>query len=72
MEYEYKARSYGEAGTSSGGRKAKGKNPRRSTFNGVVTLTAGEYTRAQQCMGNPGEPTPSAQQGAALLRKLYK
>ncbi len=46
--------------------------PHRASFNGVVTLTASEYARVQQCMGNPGEPSQSAQQGADLLRKLYK
>jgi hypothetical protein len=72
METEYKAKSYGERGASSSGRQTKKlRASRGSTFNGVVTLTAKEYARAEECLRKPGEPSEASKRGAALLRKLY-
>jgi hypothetical protein len=73
MNYEYKARSYGDVGTSSSGRRVKKTTTasRRADFNGVVALTATEFARVKECMGNPGSPTKRTAGGAELLRKLY-
>jgi hypothetical protein len=58
MGHEYKARSYGDAGTSSGGRRAKKTTTaQRERFNGVVALTATASARVEECVGNPGSPT---------------
>jgi hypothetical protein len=55
MNYEYKARSYGDAGTSSNGRRAKKTTTasRRARFNGVVALTATEFARVEECKRFP-------------------
>ena len=73
MNYEYKARSYGDAGTSSSGRRVKKTTTasRRADFNGVVALTATEFARVKECMGNPGARRKRTAGGAELLRKLY-
>lgn len=47
-----------------------GENPR--AFNGVVALTATEFSQVEECMKNPGGSTRANQQGAQLLRRLYK
>ena len=72
MNYEYKARSYGDAGTSSSGRRVKRTTTasRRADFNGVVALTATEFARVRM-HGEPREPDGSEPPGGVeLLRKL--
>jgi hypothetical protein len=71
---ELRARSFGE-GSASGGaakKKAKKNTKKGASFNGVLTLTASEFARFEECMNNPGEPTAASQQGAEMLRRLYK
>jgi hypothetical protein len=60
MGYEYKARSYGDAGTSSGGQRVKKTTTasRRERLNGVVALTATEFVRI-----DPGSPTEANRRG---------
>ena len=69
MNYEYKARSYGDAGTSSSGRRVKKTTSasRRARFNGVVALSATEFARVEECKrfplgerarGSAGRPAP--------------
>jgi hypothetical protein len=55
MNYEYKARSYGDAGTSSSGRRVMKTTTasRRARFNGVVALTATEFARVEECKRLP-------------------
>lgn len=38
----------------------------------AMVLNAAESARLEECLMNPGEPTEAAQEGAALLRQLYK
>ena len=70
MNYEYKARSYGDAGTSSNGRRAKKTTTasRRARFNGVVALTATElrglknandFRSEKEREASTGRPAPS-------------
>jgi len=68
-EYEYKAKSHGDGG--SGHRTKKLRASHHSTFSGVVTLTATEFARAEECLKASGEPTTASKRGAALLKKLY-
>jgi len=68
MNYEYKARSYDDAGTSSSGRRVKKTTTasRRADFNGVVALTATEFARVRECLGNPGSPTEANRRGSGV------
>jgi hypothetical protein len=75
---EIKARGY-EGGASGGGskrreaiRKAVAPFKGRRAFNGVLTLSPKAFARFEECMKNPGEPTPANKRGAQLLRTLYK
>lgn len=43
----------------------------RAAFPETVVFSATAYERFEECMVNPGEPTPSIRRGAELLRKLY-
>jgi hypothetical protein len=55
--HEYKARSYGDAGTSSGGRRVKKTTTaQRERFNGVVALTATSVRAGRRMCGESGEP----------------
>jgi hypothetical protein len=51
MNDEYKARSYGDAGTSSSSRRVKKTTTasRRVRFNGVVAHTVTEFARVEGC-----------------------
>jgi hypothetical protein len=51
----------GDAGVSSGGRRLKKTRTasRRARFNGVVALTAREFTRVERMHGEPGQPDGS-------------
>jgi hypothetical protein len=70
---ELRARSFGEGSASGGAVKRKAKKSKRASgFNGVLTLTAAEYARFEECMTNPGDPTTASQEGAEMLRKLYE
>jgi hypothetical protein len=59
------ARSYGDAGTSSGGRRVKKTTTAlpRARFNGAVALTPTRFARVEECMGNPGSPTEANPRG---------
>jgi hypothetical protein len=74
MNYEYKARSYGDVGTSSSGRRVKKTTTasRRADFNGVVALTATEFARVKECMGNPGSPTEANRRGSGVASEAVR
>ena len=38
----------------------------------IITVTPEEYERVLSILLNPGPPTPAAQRGAEMLRKLAK
>lgn len=71
MDREYKALSNGD-GSSSGSRAKKALPKQVRQFNGALTLTATEFSRAEECMRNKGNPSEGAVEGAALLRRLYR
>jgi hypothetical protein len=69
MSNEIKARSCGASDSSGGKAKA---SPKWEPFDGVLTVSDGDFTRFMACMTNPGEPTVGARRGAALLKKLKR
>ena len=68
----FKAAPAGESAGRSSNQRTKTKKRVGSFFNGVVSLTASEFVRAEECMTKPGEPTAAAHRGAEMVRKLYR